>query len=227
VTQIEINRRGPAAGRSPRRAPAPTYWLTAKNENGWIGVLTLHRGAEKMLPVFGHEEEAEIFLGLGGVADDDGCRARESTVGLISLPRERFIEYITARRRPLGSCENERGRRSEAGWTVAPKVMMYQWKKQTTGAPREAEDQTVTVLLANGHRLLRRGLKELLSGDASIEVVGEAVDEGEAVSLVRETKPDVVVLDDDGSGAGAQKAVDRMLMQIRAHPVRFSCARCR
>jgi hypothetical protein len=216
-------------------------------------MLTLHSGAEKMLPVFGHEEEAEIFLGLGGVADDDGCRARESsagevvsvlygpcadvnevaldplpemlsesTVGLISLPRERFIEYITARRRPLGSCEDERGRRSEAGWTVAPKVMMYQWKKQTTGAPREAEDQTVTVLLANGHRLLRRGLKKLLSGDASIEVVGEAVDEGEAVSLVRETKPDVVVLDDDGSGAGAQKAVDRMLMQIRAHPVRFS-----
>jgi DNA-binding NarL/FixJ family response regulator len=239
VTQTEINQTEPAAERSPRRAPARAYWLIAKSENGQIGMLTLHRGVEKILPVFSHKEEAEIFLGLGGIADDDwqvresstmelisvlhGTCAdvnkvaldplpemlSESTVGLVSLSRERFIEYITAGRLPLGPCEDERGRRSEAGWSVVPE-MIHRRKKQINGAPRE-EDQTVTVLLANSHRLLRRGLKELLSGDASIEVVGEAVDEGEAVALAWETKPDVVVLDDDGSGTEARKAVGRML----------------
>ena len=142
MTQIEINRTGPAAERSPRGAPAPTYWLIAKNENGRIEVLTLHCGAEKMLPVFGHEEEAEMFLVLGGVADDYGWQATESsagelvsvlygpcaevnavaldplpemlsesTVGLVSLPRERFIERIMARGRPSRSRGPDRDRR--------------------------------------------------------------------------------------------------------------------
>jgi hypothetical protein len=129
VTQIEINRTEPAAERASRRVPAPvSYWLLAKNEKGRIGVLTLYGGAEKVLPVFGHEEEAEIFLGLGGVVGD-GWQARESsagelvsvlygpcadvnevaldslpemlsesTVGLILFPQERFVGYITAGR---------------------------------------------------------------------------------------------------------------------------------
>lgn len=240
MTQTEIDQTEPAAERPPRRVPARTYWLIAKSENGQIGMLTLHRGVEKMLPVFSHEEEAEIFLGLGGVADDDWQVTEssagelvsvlygpcadvnkvaldplpemlfESTMGLVSLSQERFIEYITAGRLPLGPYEDERGRRSEAGWSFVPEVM-HRRKKQINRALREADDQTVTVLLANGHRLLRRGLKDLLSGDASIEVVGEAVDEGEAVALAWETKPEVVVLDDDGLGTEARKAVGRML----------------
>ena len=50
------------------------------------------------------------------------------------------------------------------------------------------------VLLANGHRLFRRELREILSAAGEdIEVFGEAQTDEEAVKLARETKPDVVV----------------------------------
>src|SRR5215212_681660 len=61
----------------------------------------------------------------------------------------------------------------------------------------QEELRTITkVLLANGHRLFRRGLEEMLSSsDGGVEVLGEARDGEEAVKLARETKPDVMVLD--------------------------------
>jgi hypothetical protein len=62
----------------------------------------------------------------------------ESIVGLVSLSRECFIEYITAGRRTLGSCEDERGRGSEADRTGVPE-MVHRRKKQTTGAPRDED----------------------------------------------------------------------------------------
>jgi len=106
------------------------YWLIARIENGRMEVLTLDHAGDEMLPVFSHEEEAEMFLRFGGLSDD--CWISESdvgelisvlygycagvkevaldplptmvderTVGLVSLPRERFIESITARRGSL------------------------------------------------------------------------------------------------------------------------------
>jgi len=66
----------------------------------------------------------------------------------------------------------------------------------------EEEVPTITkVLLANGHRLFRRGLEEMLSSsDGDVEVLGEARDDEEAVKLAGETKP-------EGDGAGCRGAV--------------------
>ena len=47
-------------------------------------ILTVDCGDDEALPVFSHEEEAELFLGLGGVGD--GWRIRESAAGeIVSL----------------------------------------------------------------------------------------------------------------------------------------------
>ena len=47
-------------------------------------VLTVDCGGDEALPVFSHEEEAELFLSLGGVGD--GWRVRESAAGeIVSL----------------------------------------------------------------------------------------------------------------------------------------------
>ncbi len=75
-------------------------------------------------------------------------------------------------------------------------------------ASHETNGQATTVLLANGHRLFGLGLKEILSADGSIEVLGEAENDEEAVALTEETKPDVVVLDaDDEPVTGAREVV--------------------
>jgi DNA-binding NarL/FixJ family response regulator len=52
-----------------------------------------------------------------------------------------------------------------------------------------------TILLADDHRIVRQGLRALLSGEADFEVVGEADDGREALELVKRLNPDVLVLD--------------------------------
>ena len=53
----------------------------------------------------------------------------------------------------------------------------------------------VRVLIADDHRLFAEALEAVLSSEARIEVVGRAVDGGEAVELARRLEPDLVVLD--------------------------------
>jgi DNA-binding NarL/FixJ family response regulator len=52
-----------------------------------------------------------------------------------------------------------------------------------------------TVVVADDHTVVRKGLRFLLQSDPSIEVVGEAGDGRQALQLASELHPDVVVLD--------------------------------
>jgi DNA-binding NarL/FixJ family response regulator len=56
-------------------------------------------------------------------------------------------------------------------------------------------DAAVRVVLVDDHDLLRQGIKTMLESDNSIEVVGEAADGDEAVRVVEEQVPDVVLID--------------------------------
>ena len=55
--------------------------------------------------------------------------------------------------------------------------------------------ETVRVLIADDHAILREGLADLLAEQPGIEVVGQAVDGDDTLAKVRELKPDVLLLD--------------------------------
>jgi DNA-binding NarL/FixJ family response regulator len=53
----------------------------------------------------------------------------------------------------------------------------------------------IRVLVADDHMIVRTGIRHVLESEPDFEVVGEAVNGGEAISLATELRPDVVVLD--------------------------------
>ncbi|HSS52980.1 MAG TPA: response regulator transcription factor [Thermoanaerobaculia bacterium] len=54
---------------------------------------------------------------------------------------------------------------------------------------------TLRVLIAEDENLVRQGIRKLLELDSRIEIAAEAGDGEEALRLIAETKPDVVLLD--------------------------------
>lgn len=62
-------------------------------------------------------------------------------------------------------------------------------------APVDAVTAPVRVVLVDDDQLVRAGLRLLLRGDATIEVVGEAGDGLEAEGVIDATVPDVVLMD--------------------------------
>jgi len=53
----------------------------------------------------------------------------------------------------------------------------------------------IKVLLADDHQILREGLRAMLEKEYNMEVLGEAADGREALRLIREKTPDVIVMD--------------------------------
>ena len=76
-------------------------------------------------------------------------------------------------------------------------------------SPSTDERHDVRVLLVDDHDLFRTGLRNLLEGQG-IHIVGEAAGGSEALQIVRETAPDVVVMDLNMPGMNGVEATRHM-----------------
>jgi len=53
----------------------------------------------------------------------------------------------------------------------------------------------IRIVVVDDHEIVRRGISAILQGDPEFQIVGEAADGKEALRVIRETQPDVALVD--------------------------------
>jgi DNA-binding NarL/FixJ family response regulator len=71
----------------------------------------------------------------------------------------------------------------------------------------------IRVVVVDDHAVVRSGLAQLLGGAGDIEVVGEAGDGAAAVDVVRDTRPDVILMDLQMPGVDGVEATRQIVEQ--------------
>ena len=69
----------------------------------------------------------------------------------------------------------------------------------------------ITVLVVDDHELVRTGICRMLEDHPDVDVVGQAESGEEAIALVRQLHPQVVLLDVNMPGIGGVETTRRLL----------------
>jgi len=76
----------------------------------------------------------------------------------------------------------------------------------------------ISVVLADDHTIVRDGLRALLEANAEIQVVGDADNGRQVISLVKELQPDVVIMDismPELNGIDATRQIQEFSPQVK------------
>ena len=69
----------------------------------------------------------------------------------------------------------------------------------------------IRVLVVDDHELVRSGISRMLADNPDLDVIGEASSGEEAIEFVRQTRPDIVLMDIRMPGIGGLEATRRIL----------------
>ncbi|MFC1909675.1 response regulator [Chloroflexota bacterium] len=73
----------------------------------------------------------------------------------------------------------------------------------------------IRILLADGHKMVRQGIRRIFEAEKDMEVVGEADDAEQTIKLDRELNPDIIVMEARMSKLDGVETVKRVKVQ---HP---------
>ncbi len=88
-----------------------------------------------------------------------------------------------------------------------------------SGSFDPAHARAVKVLIADDHPVVRQGLRQILTADPEVEVVGEARDGDEAFDLAHQVEWDVAVLDYSMPGRGGVELLSAVKHDYPERPV--------
>jgi len=78
----------------------------------------------------------------------------------------------------------------------------------------ESSKRQITIVLADDHNVIRTGLRAMLEGEEDLRVIGEAADGPATQKLVRDRRPDVLVLDLQMPGAEPASDVPELREEV-------------
>src|SRR5438105_1848355 len=86
------------------------------------------------------------------------------------------------------------------------------------GGPVSEHAAPLRIVLADDERLVRTALRAILASEPDMEVVGEATTGAEAVPLVRQLRPDIVLMDVRMPQIDGIRATEQILAQMPEPP---------
>lgn len=72
----------------------------------------------------------------------------------------------------------------------------------------------IRIVIADDHRLVRRGIKEILKTASDVVVCGEAADSEELLHILRQDLPDVLILDLSMPGLSGPELIKRLCAEF-------------
>jgi CheY-like chemotaxis protein len=172
-----------------KHAKTPRAEIIAARAKDCLRVTVSDRGSgfESNQLIFGASQETSSHFGLfsvrqrmqalGGDVELEAAPGQGTRATLV-IPIK-----IKAKEKPSGiSSHNPSG---------LSRVLSSQHVKHSIGQ----DSRPIRVLLADDHPMLRKGLRSVLDQYTDIEVVGEAADGEQAVTLARSLRPEIIVMD--------------------------------
>ncbi|ARZ70719.1 response regulator transcription factor [Streptomyces sp. HU2014] len=80
------------------------------------------------------------------------------------------------------------------------------------------DTRPIRIVLADDEHMVRSALRAILHSEPGLEVVGEATDGAEAVAVIRELRPDIVLMDVRMPGIDGIRATEQVLATMDTPP---------
>src|SRR5438045_7258919 len=90
----------------------------------------------------------------------------------------------------------------------------------TKEKPKSASAKAKRIVIVDDHPLFRKGLEQLInSSDDAFKICGEAGDAAEGMSVIRQLKPDLVIVDLSLPGANGIELIKNIRAEFQKLPV--------
>jgi PAS domain S-box-containing protein len=139
-----------------------------------VSVLKVHDATQP--PKFGLFSIRERMIAFGG------------SLEVVTAPGKGTSAVLMLPLRDVAAPDADRFVHDGLSRDAAPRLRM-------TPATASARAKALTVLLVDDHAMMRQGLRSVLEAHADIQIIGEAADGHEAVTMVDSLQPAVVVMD--------------------------------